>query len=252
MKKTKQSGFTLIELVIALTVIGVLMPIVYQHWQIGYIAEQQSHAADQLRQVNDASDAYIKRHFDTLLSSTTPSSGPQITIDQLVNDGLLPEGFRNSNIWGQSYEICSQAPRKYAEQHHDHTRRARTQRGRLIRHADGARCSSPTWRRGRFRAYWCAPRSTRWNTARRSGRIHPRSRRTRYHFPRTGAPWRVLGFRRVRPRDRLSLPRRGSRPPRVQPDANRAGHDRAWHRERGFSAVRFADGNGRGKLLDRR
>ena len=60
MKKTKQSGFTLIELVIALTVIGVLMPIVYQHWQIGYIAEQQSHAADQLRQVNDASDAYIK------------------------------------------------------------------------------------------------------------------------------------------------------------------------------------------------
>ena len=57
MKKTKQSGFTLIELVIALTVIGVLMPIVYQHWQIGCIAEQQSHAADQLRQVNDASDA---------------------------------------------------------------------------------------------------------------------------------------------------------------------------------------------------
>ena len=110
MKKTKQSGFTLIELVIALTVIGVLMTIVYQHWQIGYIAEQQSHAADQLRQVNDASDAYIKRHFDTLLSSTTPSSGPQITIDQLVNDGLLPEGFRNSNIWGQSYEIYVRKP----------------------------------------------------------------------------------------------------------------------------------------------
>ena len=110
MKKTKQSGFTLIELVIALTVIGVLMPIVYQHWQIGYIAEQQSHAADQLRQVNDASDSYIKRHFDTLLSSTTPSSGPQITIDQLVNDGLLPEGFRNSNIWGQSYEIYVRKP----------------------------------------------------------------------------------------------------------------------------------------------
>ena len=110
MKKTKQSGFTRIELVIALTVIGVLMPIVYQHWQIGYIAEQQSHAADQLRQVNDASDAYIKRHFDTLLSSTTPSSGPQITIDQLVNDGLLPEGFRNSNIWGQSYEIYVRKP----------------------------------------------------------------------------------------------------------------------------------------------
>ena len=110
MKKTKQSGFTLIELVIALTVIGVLMSIVYQHWQIGYIAEQQSHAADQLRQVNDASDAYIKRHFDTLLSSTTPSSGPQITIDQLVNDGLLPEGFRNSNIWGQSYEIYVRKP----------------------------------------------------------------------------------------------------------------------------------------------
>ena len=110
MKKTKQSGFTLIELVIALTVIGVLMPIVYQHWQIGYIAEQRSHAADQLRQVNDASDAYIKRHFDTLLSSTTPSSGPQITIDQLVNDGLLPEGFRNSNIWGQSYEIYVRKP----------------------------------------------------------------------------------------------------------------------------------------------
>lgn len=110
MKKTSHSGFTLIELVIALMVIGVLMPLAYRHWQIGYIAEQQSHAADQLRQVNDAANAYIKRHFEALLSSATPSSGPQITIDQLVNDGLLPDGFRNSNIWGQSYEIYVRKP----------------------------------------------------------------------------------------------------------------------------------------------
>ena len=110
MKKRRQSGFTLLEMLITLTVIGILMPIAYQIWYAGFIEEQQSHAADQLRQVNAAADAYVKRHFETLLASASLASGPQITVAQLVDAGLLPDGFRNSNIWGQSYEIYVRSP----------------------------------------------------------------------------------------------------------------------------------------------
>lgn len=110
MNRRSQSGFTVLEMLIALLVASILVTVAYRTWHSGFVAFQQSQAADQLRQVNDASDAYVKRYFETLLPSATASSGPQITIDQLVNDGLLPDGFRNSNIWGQSYEIYVRSP----------------------------------------------------------------------------------------------------------------------------------------------
>lgn len=110
MNHSRQSGFTIVEVLIVLFAMGFLMPVVYNIWHTHFIEFQQGQAADQLRQVNAAADTYVKRHFKTLLTSATPSSGPQITVDQLVNDSLLPNGFRNSNIWGQTYEIYVRSP----------------------------------------------------------------------------------------------------------------------------------------------
>lgn len=108
--KNTQSGFTIVEILIALVVVSLLVPVAYRQWHAGFVAFQQAQAADQLKQVNDAADAYVKRHFEALLSRASASSGPQITIDQLINEELLPDGFRNSNIWGQSYEIYVRRP----------------------------------------------------------------------------------------------------------------------------------------------
>ena len=110
MKISRQSGFTIVEMLIVLVIIAMLMPSVYDLWRSNFIAFQQGLAADQMRQVNEAANAYVKRNFETLLSSATPSSGPQISIQNLIDDDLLPDGFRNSNIWGQSYEIYVRSP----------------------------------------------------------------------------------------------------------------------------------------------
>ena len=110
MKISRQSGFTIVEMLIVLAIIAMLMPSVYDLWRSNFIAFQQGLAADQMRQVNEAANAYVKRNFETLLSSATPSSGPQISIQNLIDDDLLPDGFRNSNIWGQSYEIYVRSP----------------------------------------------------------------------------------------------------------------------------------------------
>lgn len=110
MKRARNSGFTLLEMIITITVITILMPIAYQIWLSGFTTYQQGQVADQLRQINTAADGYVKRHFETLLASSSGSSGPQISIAQLINEGLLPDGFRNSNLWGQSYEIYVRKP----------------------------------------------------------------------------------------------------------------------------------------------
>ena len=99
-------------MLVALMVVAVMLPVAYRLWLTGFVAYQQGQAADQLRQVNAAANAYTKRHFETLLASASATGGPQITIDQLINDSLLPTGFRNSNIWGQSYEIYVRSPRQ--------------------------------------------------------------------------------------------------------------------------------------------
>ena len=112
MNMKKANGFTLIEMLVALMVVAVMLPVAYRLWLTGFVAYQQGQAADQLRQVNAAANAYTKRHFETLLASASATGGPQITIDQLINDSLLPTGFRNSNIWGQSYEIYVRSPRQ--------------------------------------------------------------------------------------------------------------------------------------------
>lgn len=76
MKKRHQSGFTLLGMLIILTVIGILIPVAYRIWYAGFIEKQRSHAADQLRQVNAAADACVKRRFETLLASASLVPGP--------------------------------------------------------------------------------------------------------------------------------------------------------------------------------
>lgn len=108
----RNSGFTLLEVIGALIASSLLMLVLFALWQRGQTSVEQAHAAYHLREVNNATEIYVKRHYETLLHASSASSGPRITIAQLINDGALPEGFRETNLWGQSYEIYVRRPQE--------------------------------------------------------------------------------------------------------------------------------------------
>lgn len=108
----RNSGFTLLEVIGALIASSLLMLVLFALWQRGQTSVEQAHAAYHLREVNNATEIYVKRHYETLLHASSASSGPRITIAQLINDGALPEDFRDTNLWGQSYEIYVRRPQE--------------------------------------------------------------------------------------------------------------------------------------------
>ena len=110
MKQRNQQGFTLLEMLGALIIIGMMLYALTDVWQQGSRMNEQAQAAWHIKTVNDATERYIKQNYETLLSSSSASSGPQITIADLLDADLLPDGFQDSNVWGQSYEIYIRRP----------------------------------------------------------------------------------------------------------------------------------------------
>lgn len=95
----------LIEVIGALLIAAIIMPMLANLMKTGFVETQKRQAADHLALVNRASASYVRKHHNDLASQSSASSGPVITVTQLVNDGLLPDGFRDSNVWGQDYNI---------------------------------------------------------------------------------------------------------------------------------------------------
>lgn len=94
----------------ALIITILMIPGMISLWEQGNTAAQQRLAADHLRQVTQAAGGYISRHQDTLLSQTGTTSGPGVTIETLINEGFLYEGFSRRNVWGQEYQIHVRQP----------------------------------------------------------------------------------------------------------------------------------------------
>lgn len=110
MKQQTQKGFTLVEMLGALIIISMMVYALTDVWQLGSRMNEQAQAAWHIKTVNDATERYIKQNYETLLSSSSASSGPRITIEDLIDADLLPDGFQDSNVWGQSYEIHIRRP----------------------------------------------------------------------------------------------------------------------------------------------
>ena len=110
MKQQNQQGFTLLEMLGALIIIGMMLYALTDVWQQGSRMAEQAQAAWHIKTVNDATERYIKQNYETLLSSSSASSGPRITIEDLLDADLPPDGFQDSNVWGQSYEIYIRRP----------------------------------------------------------------------------------------------------------------------------------------------
>lgn len=114
MRQQNQKGFTLLEMLGALIIIGMMLYALTDIWQQGSRLTEQAQAAWHMKTVNDATERYIKQNYQTLLSASTASSGPQISIGQLINDAFLPDGFQDTNVWDQSYEIYIRRPQDHA------------------------------------------------------------------------------------------------------------------------------------------
>ena len=99
------SGFTLLEALGAIFVFTLLSVAVAQLGQWAFRNLNQSQAAQHLQTVHDGVNRYVKQNYLQLLTQATPNSGPVLTVEQLREENLLPEGFSEENVWGQGYEI---------------------------------------------------------------------------------------------------------------------------------------------------
>lgn len=87
-----------------------MLPQLIGWWEAGNTATQQQLIANHLLVVTRAARQYVNRHQDTLLVQASPSAGPSITVENLVNEGFLPDGFQPRNAWLQEYEVHVRQP----------------------------------------------------------------------------------------------------------------------------------------------
>lgn len=80
----------LIEAIGALLILAMLLPKLADMMFMGLLDTQKRQAADHLALVSRASAGYVRKHQTTLLSQATATSGPTVSVADLVTDGLLP------------------------------------------------------------------------------------------------------------------------------------------------------------------
>lgn len=99
------AGFTLIEVLGALTVASLVLVLVMTLWKRGAEWQEQAQVAWHLQAVTAAATDYVARHYDSLAEEAGPRDGPAITLQTLISEGLLPDGFQEHNPWNQSYAL---------------------------------------------------------------------------------------------------------------------------------------------------
>lgn len=99
--KRKQAGVLSIDAAMALLVLAVLISLA-SVWIIKQIdAQDFKIAADKQRTVAEALSKYLKDNFHTVLAAATATQPVQITVPMLRNTNYLPQGFTDTNGFGQ-------------------------------------------------------------------------------------------------------------------------------------------------------
>jgi microcystin-dependent protein len=70
----------------------------------------QAVVADQMKIISRAAREYTRTNFSTLAAATNPTTSKKLSVQQLVSSNYLPQGFANTNIWGQNYEVWIAQP----------------------------------------------------------------------------------------------------------------------------------------------
>lgn len=95
----------------ALIVTLLASPMIVSWWESGITATQQRLAASHMSMVVQAAKQYVDHNQSTLLPTTSESSGPVVSIQDLKDGDFLPDGFRELNPWLQGYEIHVRQPK---------------------------------------------------------------------------------------------------------------------------------------------
>ncbi|HDY5065739.1 TPA: shufflon system plasmid conjugative transfer pilus tip adhesin PilV, partial [Pseudomonas aeruginosa] len=110
MRSKRSSGFISIELMIALVVIAIATAGGISVLMSYLDGLDEQHAAQQQQQVAKAAEKYLKDNFSTVLASAGATAPAVITVPMLRNTRYLPAGFRDTNIFGQQYQVLARKP----------------------------------------------------------------------------------------------------------------------------------------------
>ena len=174
------SGFTLLESLGAIFVFTLLSVAVAQLGQWAFRNLNQSQAAQHLQTIHEGVNRYVKQNYHQLLTQATPNSGPVLTVEQLLDENLLPEGFSDENVWRQGYEIHIRKP------HGDILHSVILTVGGIEHEDDNFASLVVPGAAMRLGVGWYASRYR--------GRICPRPRGSRYRFSRPWPSWYVFGL----------------------------------------------------------
>lgn len=95
----------------AVVMLIIMLPVLLRWVDTGLIAQQQRVVSTHLSMVTRAARQYVNKHQDTLLTRASASAGPTVSINDLITDGFLNEGFASHNAWLQEYQIYVRQPR---------------------------------------------------------------------------------------------------------------------------------------------
>lgn len=100
-----EAGFTLVEVLGAILVAGLMLTLLTGVVQRGSVWMEQASAASHLRMVAEAFEGYASLHETELLAEAGQASGPSVTLEDLAREGFLPQGFAPTNLWNQDYAL---------------------------------------------------------------------------------------------------------------------------------------------------
>lgn len=109
-KLKDQRGFTLIEVLVAVTIMAFLIPSVMALLNLTSVKPKQRVAADQLSQVQTAAKEYIEANYATLQASATAAVSVAVPVATLQSGGYLPATFQATNPWNQTYTVYVTEP----------------------------------------------------------------------------------------------------------------------------------------------
>ncbi|WP_426102967.1 shufflon system plasmid conjugative transfer pilus tip adhesin PilV [Pseudomonas sp. PSPC3-3] len=108
--RSKQGGFISIEMLFAIVAFVILSSIGSNMLARQMDSQNYQIAAQQQQAVADAAAKYLKDNFSVVVASATPTVPVQVTTTMLRNTKYLPNGFSDTNAFGQSYLVLSRSP----------------------------------------------------------------------------------------------------------------------------------------------